>query len=171
VRERSASSVCRSQAPVRRIRVNVTRTADNLYKASASGAYIETQLCSEQAYNEPGTLDFPGPATQGTLYFSQSGQQCSVVRVLQDGAAAPLTHDQQIVAVAQSMGWYPPPGVSDPEQILWGARNYVQYPAKHVRQPGCCTNRRWTAAMGPGVVGEFPNRQPGCLPHTLSVML
>jgi hypothetical protein len=85
--------------------VNVTRVADNLYKEGSSGAYIETQACLEQAYNEQGALDYPNPPAQGTLYFNQSGRQCSVVRVLQDGASAPLTHDQQIEAVAQSMGW------------------------------------------------------------------
>jgi hypothetical protein len=92
-----------SAAPL--YQVNVTRAADNLYKDSNSGAYIETQLCLEQAYNEQGALNYPGPTTQGTLYFSQSGRQCTVVRVLQDGAPVPLTHDQQIEAAAESMGW------------------------------------------------------------------
>jgi hypothetical protein len=111
----------------------VTRVADNLYTASGPGDSIETQLCDEPAAGAPAVIIYPSsgvqgmPNQQGALYFRQSGQQCSVVSVRLANLSAPMTHAQQILAVAASMGWQPAPGASDPTQILQAAWSYVQF--------------------------------------------
>lgn len=101
-------------------RVNVTRVADNLYRDSLSGNYIQTQVCAEWAYNEEATLD--DTALGARLYFNQTGRSCTVVRVFQD--ALP-TREQQIEAAALATGWQPVP-FAPPEALSASALSHLQ---------------------------------------------